>query len=452
MKLEWRHFMRKEIVGLIQECVKNKCINPPGGEIRSIRTIERFLKSYGIEPEVFESDTERGNLYAEIVGTGDRPSLMFGPSHVDVVPVDDETTWTVPPFEGVIKDGCVWGRGTSDMLFIVACQTVVFAHLWKEGFKPRGDLKLLIVADEEAGGTYGIRYMVDNQPEKTKVDYAITEMGGLQFTPHRYTYFYGEKGAFWLKLKIKGEEQHGSMPYKSRNALLLMADAAKRISEYQPPRDISIIKRFLEGAGVGGIGKWLTTRQRLFPRMLKIISRRNLAQAKLLNALSQMTMSPNLCQSGTKVNIVPGSAELQVDIRTLPGQDEVYVLRHLKRALGPLNEEIEIQELGIKEGGFSSVGTMSDPDSELVHLLRAVIRDAKDEEADLIPMVSPGGTDARVLRQAFGTNAYGFNIISDDMDANEIVKMIHGDNERVSLSTLDETAKAYYEIAKRFLS
>jgi acetylornithine deacetylase/succinyl-diaminopimelate desuccinylase-like protein len=231
-----------------------------------------------------------------------------------------------------------------------------------------------------------------------------------------------------------------------------MAEAVKRVSNYQPPRDTSIIKRFLEGAGVGGIRKWLITKQWLLPRMLKVLSRRSIAQAKFFHALSQMTMSPNLCQSGTKVNIVPGSAEVQLDIRTLPGQDEDYVIEHLKKALGHLSKEIEIQELGSEEGGFSSIGTMSDPESELVDLLKTIIRETKDEEADLIPMVSPGGTDARILRQAFGTNAYGFNLISDDMDANEIVRMIHGDNERVSLSTLDETGKAYYEIAKRFLS
>ena len=103
---------------------------------------------------------------------------MFGPSHVDVVPVEDESRWQVPPFEGVVKDGCVWGRGALDMLYFVATQTVVFAKLHQEGFKPKGTLKLLIVADEESSGTYGAKWMVQNHPEKVKVDYLITEQGG----------------------------------------------------------------------------------------------------------------------------------------------------------------------------------------------------------------------------------------------------------------------------------
>ena len=88
--------------------------------MKSIRTVERFLSSYGIESEIFESAPERGNLLAVMPGSGDHPSFMLGPAHVDVVPVENEKDWKVPPFEGTIKDGCIWGRGSLDMLYIVA--------------------------------------------------------------------------------------------------------------------------------------------------------------------------------------------------------------------------------------------------------------------------------------------------------------------------------------------
>lgn len=444
--------MLNEIVSLIQKCIRNKCVNPPGGELRSIRVIEDYLLSHGVKPEVFESAPDRGNLYAEIKGTGSRPSLMFGPSHVDVVPVEDESTWSVPPFEGIAKDNCIWGRGAFDMLFIVACQVVVFARLSENNFKPRGDLKLLVVSDEEAGGRDGIYWMIENQPAKTKSDYAVTEFGGIPVTPNRYTFFYGEKGASWMKMKFKGTEQHGSMPYGSNNAVSKMAKAIVRLENYQPEIDTAIIRRFMEGASIGGIRKFLITRKWLLPRMLRILHRRNAAQAKLFHSFSQMTISPNTCQGGTKVNVVPGSAEIKVDVRTLPGQDKEYVLRSLNEALGDLAPEAVIQEIPLEEGGFASCGSISNPKSELVGLMEQVLKEAIGEQASLVPMIASGGTDSRVLRKEFGTEAYGFSIISDAFNADELATMAHADNERIDLSSIELTAKAYQKLAERFLS
>ncbi|MGY5880703.1 MAG: M20/M25/M40 family metallo-hydrolase [Candidatus Thorarchaeota archaeon] len=136
--------MLDEITGLMQEMIRNKCVNPPGNEMKSIRTVEKFLSSYGIESEIFESAPERGNLLAVMEGSKDHPSLMLGPAHVDVVPVENEKDWVVPPFDGTIKDDVIWGRGSLDMLYIVACQTVVFAKLQQEGFKPKGDLNCVL--------------------------------------------------------------------------------------------------------------------------------------------------------------------------------------------------------------------------------------------------------------------------------------------------------------------
>ncbi|MBD3158036.1 MAG: M20/M25/M40 family metallo-hydrolase, partial [Candidatus Lokiarchaeota archaeon] len=217
--------LREESIELIQELVKNKCVNPPGNEMKSIKSVNRYLQSYGIETEIFETDTNRGNLLCTIEGTGQGPSLMLGPAHVDVVPVEDPSKWEVPPFSGKIEDGCIWGRGTLDMLYIVATQAAVFAHLYDEGFQPKGDLKFLVVSDEEAAGQYGAGYMVKNHPDKVKVDYLITETGGHPIGENRFVFAYGEKGATWLRLNFKGEEQHGSMPFKSENAVVKMAEA-----------------------------------------------------------------------------------------------------------------------------------------------------------------------------------------------------------------------------------
>jgi len=226
----------REIKKLLKHMIRNKCVNPPGNELRSIRTLQEYFAAHGVESQVFQSDEERGNLYARIEGTDpEHPSLTFGPCHVDVVPVQDPGTWAVDPWEGVEKNGFIWGRGALDMLFIVACQAAVFVGLAQEGFRPKGDLVFLAVSDEEAGGLFGAKWMLDNHSEMVKTDFAVTEAGGFPIAPSRYVLTVGEKGINWKRLRFRGDEGHGSMPYGTPNAVLKMSQAALRLNRYHPP-------------------------------------------------------------------------------------------------------------------------------------------------------------------------------------------------------------------------
>ena len=444
--------MQDEIIELLRNLIRNRCVNPPGGEMRSIQTVNRFLESYGIQAEVFESAPERGNLLAEIEGSSNHPSLMLGPAHVDVVPVEDETKWTNPPFEGIVRDGFVWGRGALDMLSIVACQTVVFAHLHQSGFKPKGPLKLLIVADEEALGKYGANWMIKNHPEKVEVDYLVTEVGGYTIAENRTSFTYGEKGTAWSRIHFRGKEQHGSMPFLMDNAIAKMGEAVHQLINYQPPRDTSIIKLFLNAMDISGFQKFMLTHKRLLPTALRFASKRGIAMAKFLHAISQMTISPNVCQGGSKINIVPGYAHVDIDIRTLPGQDEHYVLMHLQKALKPMLDQVEITPVPEEKGGQTNYGSASEPESAFVNLMEQIVKDLKGPDFKLVPMVAPAATDCRFFRKEFGTQAYGFGLFDDSLAMNEIIGLIHGDDERVSLGTLDLTSQAYMELVKRFLT
>ncbi len=132
-------------ISLLTELIRNKCVNPPCNEMKSIQTIQQFLQERNIECQVFESAPIRGNLVTRIHGSSDSPKLMFCPAHVDVVPVDNPDAWEVEPFSGIIKDGYVWGRGALDMLYIVATQVQAFTKLHEENFQPKGDLILLLI-------------------------------------------------------------------------------------------------------------------------------------------------------------------------------------------------------------------------------------------------------------------------------------------------------------------
>jgi acetylornithine deacetylase/succinyl-diaminopimelate desuccinylase-like protein len=178
---------------LLTELIQNRCVNPPGNEMRSIKLIERYLCKQGVKSRVYKSAPNRGNLVARILGSGDGPNLMFGPGHVDVVPVDDVDAWDEDPFSATIKEGYIWGRGSHDMLFMVAAHVQAFIDLKNSGLKPKGDLILLVVSDEEGEGTYGLKWMLEYHPEEVHTDYACSEAGGWLNEQGSVVFTYGEK-------------------------------------------------------------------------------------------------------------------------------------------------------------------------------------------------------------------------------------------------------------------
>lgn len=438
----------EETYELLQQLIQNKCVNPPGNEMRNIKTIEKFLSEKDISCKIFESADQRGNLVTRIEGREDGPKLMFGPSHVDVVPVDNPEEWDVPPFSGEIKDDYIWGRGAIDMLFIVATQVQAFTTLFQEGFEPKGDLVLLIVSDEETGGQFGAEWMLKNHPKVVEADYAVTEAGGIPIAPGKFVITIGEKGGAWKRISFKGTPGHGSMPFGSDNAVLKAAEAAKRLKEYTPPITTEYLGHLVKGMGVNRISQFLMTKKIFLPFILNRLKKDQPLVAKVLHGLSRMTISPNILEGGTKVNMIPSSAHLDVDIRTLPGQDETYVHNHLMKALGDLATEAEISELE-QEEGFMSYGNSSPAESEFVTAMERAIQ-KEIPNSSLVPFIMTGVSDARFFRER-NIDTYGFSLFNPELSLNDFASLAHGTNERVSLKTVELTLKANYNLAKEFL-
>lgn len=158
--------------------------------------------------------------------------------HLDVVPANPEG-WRYPPFGGVIAEGRLWGRGSLDMLGQTAAMAVAAAEIAVSNRSLRGDLLFLGVADEEAAGTYGARWLTENHWEKVKADYMITELGGfyldLPGSP-RAILTVGEKGVAQVRVNARGQASHGSLPFGVENATLKIARAAALLGPLRPPR------------------------------------------------------------------------------------------------------------------------------------------------------------------------------------------------------------------------
>jgi acetylornithine deacetylase/succinyl-diaminopimelate desuccinylase-like protein len=204
-----------------------------------------------------------------------------------------------------------------------------------------------------------------------------------------------------------------------------------------------------KGMGLNFFTKLLLSNKYLVPLALKMAYKNNPVMGRLLHALSRMTISPNIIHGGTKTNVVAGEAYLDVDIRTLPGQDDEYVTKHLRKAMGSLGKEAIIGIPAESTGFFSSTGTASDPESEILPYMCKAVEEYYPE-VTFVPLVMAGATDMRFLR-ANGTEAYGFSLFPQETPMNTMANFPHGPNERISIKTLEMTFKAYYNLAKQFL-
>ena len=211
-----------EVVDLCRELIRIDTSNygdhSGPGERRAAEYVAEQLAEVGLEPQIFESHKGRASTVARIEGEDpSRPALLIH-GHTDVVPANAHD-WTHHPFSGEIADGCVWGRGAVDMKDMDAMTLAVVRDRMRSGRKPPRDIVLAFLADEEAGGTYGARYLVDKHPGLFEgVNEAIGEVGGFSFTVNENLRLYlvetAQKGMHWMKLTVDGTAGHGSMIHK----------------------------------------------------------------------------------------------------------------------------------------------------------------------------------------------------------------------------------------------
>jgi len=428
----------KFVVDLLSQLIQVDTTNPPGNETPAAKLVAEALVEKGVEHVLLESAPGRGNVVAWAESREPGPSLLLL-SHLDVVPANAEE-WSVDPFSGAVKDGFVWGRGALDDKLSVAVMLRVFLDLVdSKGF--RGRLIYAATADEEMGGRMGAGWLVEKHPELVRADYVLNEGGGFEMPGKRSVFLVqtAEKGVYWFKLRFKGKPGHASMPKSGDNALLKAAEAALRLGRRSPPVSLSphvklFVERMLESRGVP-------------PPLSKLFSAKPLASlvprlageaAPMLDAMLRNTLAPTVARGGDKVNVIPSSCELSVDCRLLPGYGEEWVRSYVSSVLRGLDYELEfIHRDQATESPFNTP-------------LYAAIERAVSAEvpgALVSPYMSTGGTDSRFFRAAFGSAAYGFVPIRADIPVRELLKMVHGVDERVSLKNVEFC----YRLTKRVL-
>jgi acetylornithine deacetylase/succinyl-diaminopimelate desuccinylase-like protein len=423
-----------EVVDLIQRMIRNECVNDgsaeSGHEQRSVDLLRSELEGSGVDFEVYEPSPGRASLVGRIEGSDPSAPSMCWLGHTDVVPANPDT-WSRDPFGGELVDGEVWGRGAVDMLNITASMAVAFDRLARSGFRPKGTLVLAAVADEEALGSHGAGWLAEHETDAVKCDYLITESGGIPLegpAGRRLPVMVGEKGSCWCRLRIHGEAGHASQPLRTDNALVTAAAVVGRLANFRPTAQIhGAWRRFIEGMG------WPAEieRQLLDPKGIEELLEfmPDLGMARQAHACTHLTMAPTILHGGTKINVIPDRVELEVDIRTLPGQSEAEVRSLVAEAIGPdLWPKVEILFM------IDDPATSSPVDTPLWGAMEKV-SGRFHPGAPLVPFFSVGATDARFFRR-LGTTAYGYGMFSEKLSFEQFAIMFHGDDERVDVEHL----------------
>jgi len=432
----------REATAFLQRLIQFDTTNPPGNETPAARYIADVFAREGCRAEVVESAPGRGSVIARLKGSGSkRPLLLL--SHLDVVPAV-AADWKHDPFGGELVDGEIWGRGSLDTKNLTAVWMAVFLQVKRLGLPLKRDLIFAATADEEMGGTYGVKWLVDNRPELLECEFALNEGGGtgMQLGGKTvYLYQTAEKGICWTRLTAKGRAGHASVPHRD-NPVVHLAGALHRIGTTPLPMHVSdTFRLFTERMAAclpGQLGQAFSLLLDPAAQEQALALIPDEYQANTIRAMSHNTAAPTVLRGSDKTNVIPRVATAEIDCRILPGQTPESLLDELRQVLG-------LQGNGEAEGRFelaldrASLATESPPDTPLADALRTALA-RHDPDAALVPFLVPGGTDGRFLRP-LGVVCYGFAPTLPGTDESSV----HGVNERISVKSLDFAVRVLWD-------
>ncbi|MGC9153267.1 MAG: M20 family metallopeptidase [Vulcanisaeta sp.] len=405
--------LRNEIPNLTSRLIQMPSVNPPGYTVNVAGFIRDWLGEHGFSSEVREYAKDKPNVIAR-VGRG-KPVLILN-GHMDVVPPGDESRWSYPPFSGKVVEGRVYGRGATDMKGGLAVIMAVFAELAplieKQG---SGTLIFSATADEETGGHPGVEALVK--------DGVLIGDAAIVAEPSGATrYYIGEKGLCQVKLVARGRPAHGSLPILGENAIMKLTRAIGKaeelINEFNrniklPSELADAIKNsaevYLEASKTSGLNLMLSD----FERVVGTVS-----------------FNPGVVRGGSKINMVPDYAELELDMRVPPGVSPAKVVEYLRNGL---RDFVDVEVLDTSEPNYTS------PSEVIARLVHEGIERILNTSPK--PIIVTGATDGRYLRaRGIPTIVYGPGELA----------LAHAYNEYVTVDDLLRTHDVMNYVIKRF--
>ncbi|MBF0105252.1 MAG: M20/M25/M40 family metallo-hydrolase [Deltaproteobacteria bacterium] len=432
----------RETVTYLQHLVSINTTNPPGNEIEACRYIAAIFDKENIPYTILEAAPGRGNIIARLKGDGSKKPLLLS-SHLDVVPCENNQ-WECDPFSGIIKDGCVWGRGTIDMKQMTAMSMALFIKAHKEKLPLKRDLIFAAVADEEEGCHHGSAWLVKHHRDLIAAEYALNEVGGFSLYvggKRFYPIGVAQRGICWFKMISRGETGHGAMPH-NQQALPPLFKAAHRLASQQLPfHRTKVFEDFVYSlAGQLGPLKGFVLKASTKKRLSNFVLNQlfpDKAAAQTFRVMYRNTATPTIIRAGQKTNVIPTDAEVHVDGRILPEQSVASFLKEVRALVG---HEVEIEVINKKEPC-----TVDYSNPFFGGLKEALI--SADPEGIPVPYLIPGFTDANFYADV-GIKTYGF-VPTKLPEGVPFRTLFHGHNERIPVEAVHFGVKVLWDVILR---
>lgn len=424
--------LERETVSRLQDLIRFDTTNPPGNELPLARYLESALRAEGVETTLFEPYKDRAALIGRIRGTGARrPVILL--AHMDVVGVE-RAKWSCDPFAGEVRDGYVYGRGAIDDKGMLAANLMTMLLLQREvvqsTVKLSRDVIFVATSDEEAGGEWGMGWLVEHHRDLLDAEFALNEGGRTRIIEGGQTYLAvqaAEKISHVVTVTAEGSAGHAAIPLED-NAIFRLGRALEALSRYSEPMALTAITTqfFARLAEV-----WPDASER--QAMLDLTSRDSataergggvLSRIPVFNAVLRNGVSPAIVEGGSRYNVIPASAGAVLNVRTLPGQSIDAVVARLRAAVNTPGVTVEITQRGEE-------APASDPESEMFAAIAATAL-ALNPKIAVVPYLSTGVTDSARLRR-IGVQAYG--VLPFPMHQSDEERM-HGHDERVPVQSL----------------
>lgn len=444
------HDIGEETIDLLQRLIALASVNDltpdSGHEEAAADLFESFFDGLPVEVERIEPHPGRTTLVVTLRGSDPSAQPLTFLGHTDVVPVD-EKHWTHPPFAGEITEGSIWGRGSVDMLHLTAAMAVVTRRLAEEvsrgGACPAGTLTFVAAADEEARGGLGVPWIGEHRADAFPWDAQLSEMGGAHIRGARgkdsVVVIVGEKGAAQRRLHVRGDAGHGSIPLGRVSAVEMLARVSRALSQAQWPQASDEIW--------AGFVRAFEFESELEESLISGTYRGDYGEfgdlAAYAHAVSHMTVAQTVARAGGPINVLPSSGELELDIRTLPGQSDDDVDRAITEALGELANHVTIERL------LSEQATASSIDTKLYRAIEETLTQA-NPGAKVVPILFPGGSDLRVGRHKGGVG-YGFGSCSSGATLGQVYSQLHAHDEHIAVEDVVSTACALDHLTRVFI-
>jgi acetylornithine deacetylase/succinyl-diaminopimelate desuccinylase-like protein len=425
------------VTELLSAMLRFDTTNWGGGRSRGERPLAEWivtrLRAVGWHPLVLSAPgaPDRANVVLRVPGRDRSADALLVHAHLDVVPAEPDQ-WSVDPFAGVVRDGYVYGRGARDMKDTVASVLAVLLRWGREGVRPRRDVVVAFVADEEDRGAYGAEWLVAAHPELfAGVAAAIGESGGefrlVDAAPGRagpparcYPLAAAERGTMHLRLTATGTSGHGSRPGDD-NAVAALLDALHRLAHAVWPVHVGpVVRAQLEAtAAAAGLAVDLDSEAGVEACVAALGER-----AEQTRYTIRASTTPTVVRAGYKVNVVPGIATAEVDVRCPPGFDDELLAR-LPEVIG---QRVASEFTSFQRPVSAPIA------SSWFAAIEAAVRRA-DPAAVIIPICLTGGTDAKAFAK-LGISCYGFGPLGED-PAGRRSSGTHGVDERVPVASLE---------------